>query len=393
MAKNCKAAIKCSECQSDKHTSALHVGVPPEHGQSMAVKDESQGKETERKHENEAQDYGEEASKNITAKCTEICGGTQKGKSCSMICLANVYKTKAYVVIDDQSNCSLAKSDLFNKLNVTGQTFKYTLQTCAGQNEVEGRRARGIVVESLDGCRSYSIPCLVECDKIPDNKDEIATPQVALSHPHLRPIASKIPEIESDVDILLLVRRDVPQLHKVHESRNGRGNVPWAQRLDLGWVIVGEACLDCVHKPTDITAFKTQLYNGRPSLFEPCPNKLTIQHDGQPQQCDRQETFVRGKFEDGLARDVFTLTAEDNKPGLSVEDKRFVEIMEQNMIKNESGNWTSPLPFRNPVETLPNSRDAALKRLKSTCRTLNRKPLKKQHYLDFMQQVSIQTTT
>ncbi len=31
MAKNCKAAIKCSKCQSDKHTSALHVGVPPEH--------------------------------------------------------------------------------------------------------------------------------------------------------------------------------------------------------------------------------------------------------------------------------------------------------------------------------------------------------------------------
>ena len=58
-------------------------------------------------------------------------------------------KTKAYIVVDNQSNRSLAKSELFNKLNVTGQTFKYTLQTCAGQKEVEGRRARGVVVESL----------------------------------------------------------------------------------------------------------------------------------------------------------------------------------------------------------------------------------------------------
>jgi hypothetical protein len=163
--------------------------------------------------------------------------------------------------------------------------------------------------------------------------------------------------------------------------------VPLAQRLDLGWVIVGEACLDGVHKPKNITAFKTQIYNGRPSLFEPCPNKLTIQHNGQPQQCNRQETFVQGKFEDRLARNVFALTAEDNKPGLWVEDKRFVEIMEQNMTKNKSGNWTSPLPSQNLVQTLPNSRDAALKRLKSTCQTLSRKPLTKQHYLDFMQQV------
>ena len=210
-------------------------------------------------------------------------------------------------------------------------------------------------------------------------------PQVALTHPHLRPIASKIPEIEEDVDILILVGRDVPQLHKVHESQNGRGNVPWAQRLDLRWVIVGEACLEGVHKPEDIGVFKTQLPNSHPSLFEPCPNKLTIEHNWQPQQFNWREVFVQGKFEDGLARDVFTLTKHDNEPGLPVEGKRFEEIMEQNMTKNESGNWTSPLPFWNPIETLPNSRDTAFTRLKSTRRTLDQKPLTKQHYLDFMQ--------
>jgi hypothetical protein len=56
--------------------------------------------------------------------------------------------------------------------------------------------------------------------------------------------------------------------------------------------------------------------------------------------------------------------------------------MEQNMVKNQSGNWTSPLPFRNSVEKLPNSRETASKRFKSTCRTLERKPEMKQHYLE-----------
>lgn len=64
-------------------------------------------------------------------------------------------------------------------------------------------------------------------------------------------------------------------MHKVHESRNGRGNILRAERLDLGWVIVGEACLDGTHKLEDISVFKTQmLHNGRSPIFEPCPNKF-----------------------------------------------------------------------------------------------------------------------
>jgi hypothetical protein len=39
---------------------------------------------------------------------------------------------KSYVVIDDQSNSSLAKSKLLDRLNVHGQTTTYSLKTCAG---------------------------------------------------------------------------------------------------------------------------------------------------------------------------------------------------------------------------------------------------------------------
>ena len=56
----------------------------------------------------------------VTANCTELCGNAVGGKSCSKICPAYVYKNghpkdkvKVYVVIDDQSNCSLAKPKLF----------------------------------------------------------------------------------------------------------------------------------------------------------------------------------------------------------------------------------------------------------------------------------------
>ena len=58
--------------------------------------------------------------------------------------------------------------------------------------------------------------------------------------------------------------------------------------------------------------------------------------------------------------------------------------MEKNLDKNDLGNWTAPLPFRCEVKTLPESRGEAYKRLRSTRKSLDRKPLMKQHYFAFM---------
>ena len=98
------------------------------------------------------------------------------------------------------------------------------------------------------GHKRHLLPTVTECNAIPDNKDEIPTPDIAKAFPHLRPIADQIPEYQSDAEILLLVGRDVPPLHKVRESRNGKGNSPWAQWLELGWVILGNACLGGAHQ-------------------------------------------------------------------------------------------------------------------------------------------------
>ena len=58
--------------------------------------------------------------------------------------------------------------------------------------------------------------------------------------------------------------------------------------------------------------------------------------------------------------------------------------MNHSVVKNDSGSWEAPLPLREPSKQLPNNCKNALKRLKSTCRTLEKKPLMKQHYFDFM---------
>ena len=342
LARNCKAKITCTECGSTKHLSALHVqGAQNDGGEK---RDERKGNmESKSK---ETCDQPGQKSEDITSKCGTSLGG----KSCSKICLANVYvngypdtKVKAYVVVDYQSNGSLGKSDLFDRLNITSPKTTYSLRTCAGTTHMQGRYSKDLIVEFIDGSSRHQLSNVIECNAILDSKEEIPTPDVARAHPHLKDIATQIPEMCDDVDILLLVGRDAPPLQKIHESRNGARNAPWAQRLDLGWVIIGNACLDGAHKP-DISCYNTHiLQNGRPSFLSPCPNRFHIQgHISDHQNNEtikRKETFKNGKFDDGLGGNVFARTKDDNKPGQSVEDQRFLEIMNDQMVKNNEGKW------------------------------------------------------
>ena len=314
LAKDCRHTVKCSQCQSDKHLAVMHVGKPPEpkepEVQDQSVNEDQNSGPPSHGGENEA-----------TAKCTELCGNNHGGRSCSKICLANIYvttnpakKIRAYVVIDDQSNCSLAKPKLFDQLNIDSDISSYTLKTCAGKSKLQGRCTRNLVIESLDGRKSHKLPSVIECEAIPDGKEEIATPAVGRAHPHLREIANEIPELDPDADILLLVGRNVPQLHKVHESRNGKGASPWAQLLDLGWVILGKVCLDGAHQPDNVSSFRTHILpNGRPSILEPCPNVLIVNiPSGNNFESGRKEVFNGGCFDDGLAKNVFVRTENDD---------------------------------------------------------------------------------
>ena len=159
----------------------------------------------------------------------------------------------------------------------------YALKICSGIKQTQGRRAEGLVIESLDKRVKYQLPTVTECDEIPNNREEIPTPEIARVHPHLRQIADEIPRLDKEAEILLLVGRVIPTVHKVHQSLNGPRKAPWGQRLDLGWVVLGNTCIDGAHRPDEISAFKTQvLHNGRPSVFLPCPNRFHLKHDTTP---------------------------------------------------------------------------------------------------------------
>lgn len=211
------------------------------------------------------------------------------------------------------------------------------------------------------------------CNQIPGNKDEIPTPQVALHYLHLQDIACCVREVEENVPIALLIGRDLVEVHYVQEQRIGPRGSPYAQKLGLGWVIIGEACLEGFHRPRDtsVSVFKTsRLINGRPSILPPCPNQFKLKMNSQ-MESESSETY--GLFE--------------NSPevkGLSVEDELFIDLME-NELKSCDGHWTAPLPFKSPQERLPNNRGMALKRALILQTNLKKNPEKSKEMFLFMQ--------
>lgn len=135
-------------------------------------------------------------------------------------------------------------------------------------------------------------------------------------------------------------------------------------------MIVGEACLRKVHRPEYINVNKTYLLaNGRPSVFEPCPSIINVKESCQYTEQNSDNLFAR---------------TENDKHGLSVEDKTFLSNMKTCMHKNSCGNCIAPLPFRSPRMRMPNNRQQAVNMAQILDASLHRKPSKKKHFVSFM---------
>ncbi|KAM3938230.1 uncharacterized protein RB166_011994 [Leptodactylus fuscus] len=382
MAKDCKSAIKCEECHSDKHPSALH---PTSATSDPAVAVSS----------SPATNHGGEPQANtksttaVSCSCSEVCGESQSDKCCARICLIRVYPegqpenvVKMYAIIDDQSNRSLAGPKFFEAFGIKGPAMPYTLNTCSGRIETSGRRAQVFIASPINGGVEIPLPTLIECDQIPNQRDEIPTPEAAFHQPHLRHLVNVIPPMDTDAEILLLLGRDNLRIHKVRQQCNGPDYAPYAQRLDLGWVIIGNVCLD----RTCVDSFKTYVRrDGRTTFCKPCPRHYDVKE--KPPDPVQLPDAIPSPYADDLGKSVFHTTKDDNKVAPSMEDKEFVRIMDNEFLKDKTNHWVFPLPFRATRVRLPNNREQALSRFNSLQRTLSNKPEMKEHIITFMSKI------
>jgi hypothetical protein len=124
------------------------------------------------------------------------------------------------------------------------------------------------------------LPTLIECDQIPNQRDDIPTPSAARAYWHLSDLADAIPLIRDESQILLLTGRDLLPAHHILDQRLGPIHAPFAQRLRLGLVIIGDVCIGTSHKSDKIPVMKAfTLKDGQTTLFKPCTNNFDVAND------------------------------------------------------------------------------------------------------------------
>ncbi|XP_052791490.1 uncharacterized protein LOC128225631 [Mya arenaria] len=232
------------------------------------------------------------------------------------------------------------------------------------------------MISNLLGDKEFELPSVLECKNIPNNRNEIPTPEIAACYDHLNNIEREISQVNNDIDIQILIGRDLIEAHVVHDQRKGPKDTPYAQKLALGWVIVCEACLGSRNIQVDnlkLTVNKTCISSeGRNTVLSPCTNSFLCKEEYNPlsQDCE-----------------IFRKTKDDDKPGLSVEDREFMSLMNENFVRGPAGNWTAPLPFKSYRPRLPNNKVLAERRAKLLHVSLKKNPTKKQHFVEFMSKI------
>lgn len=228
------------------------------------------------------------------------------------------------MILDGQSNRTLVRSEPLDYFDIHSTPKEYTLSSCSGKSLMSGRRANGFVIISLDRKSEICLPEVIQCQGIPNSRNEIPTPDIIRHHPHLRRIMTELNPLDCEAEILLLVGRDAIDAHHVLDQVLGPSNSPFAQRLTLGWAILGDMCIGRNHSPDKVNSCKTYLLtDGRATVFPPCPNKLKVSDTLK----DSEDAKWLSTFEseDGLASNIFERTKDNDTVGLSIEDREIID--------------------------------------------------------------------
>ena len=183
--------------------------------------------------------------------------------------------------------------------------------------------------------------------------------------------------------------------------KNGPKGAPWAQKLALGWTISGQTCVDLKNGPIHVQAKRNGVVTDRDVGVAFTHDLISIDpttHIARtgvnkeveyevvtcPNTMNFLESFTESSDAKNTAEDVYCVTQNDNNVGLSIEDHRFMEIMEKGIHKNKLGNWEMHLPFCSQNVSMPNNRGDAVKRLHRLLQTFKCKPQMEKDCVEFM---------
>ena len=332
--------------------------------------------------------------------CSQVCGQGRPARSCARIVLIEVFhqdnpsvKVPTYAVLDDQSTDVFITEPLLEKLRVEGQEVNLEINTITGLNSVRTKKVNGLRIQDTENRhKSIKIPFAYSQENIPASQRDIATPEIARSWKHLEEIACHI-HYRPDVEIGLLIGRNIPSAFQPLRIIYGSDNEPWAEEYKFGWTIIGPVCVDKEEETLNCASVnRITVQSEYPQNVFTVPTSNRFKEESIVSFATRQHLKdvtspqqIREMMQLDYSELYHARNTSGTEKGESVEDKRFSEILATGIHKNDLGNWEMPLPFKADTVSLPNNREQCLKRLLGIKRKFLRNGELWNHYTEFMQ--------
>ena len=148
-------------------------------------------------------------------------------------------EAKVYALLDDASDTTFVTTKVQQALGIEGVETELTLSTMSGKEVISVSRIDGLVAERHDRRAKVDLPKTYAKESIPCRGNQIPTAEMAHKWPHLKKIKDKIPKLDADIEIGLLIGCNCPRTIKPKELITGKSEDPYAVRTLLGWCIVG----------------------------------------------------------------------------------------------------------------------------------------------------------
>ena len=261
-----------------------------------------------------------------------------------------------YAMLDICSTGTFILQETVDELNQKAEGVTVAVRTVIGSKTSRKNyvKKNTLVVESISTCPNTKPVKLPKCyceESLPVEHDEIITINGLKKWSYLSRIEKEIQNYREDIPIALILGGNVKKIHEPQDCIPSQDNGPFATRTSLGWCVVGPyrrkqgEGVSC-HRIAVQDVSTNEPANHHFALKDPTIKDISI--------TEQLREMYNNDFNE----------KESEKKGLSVEDRRFLEIMREEG-KLSGVHHCLPMPFRNPNPKLPNNRTMVVKRLKS----------------------------
>ncbi len=221
-------------------------------------------------------------------------------------------------------------------------------------------------VSDLEGSTFIDLPDVYLQESMPVTVKDAPKQEDLDRWKHLRDI--RLPELNRSrhhiiPEVTIMLGSNVPATSQPLEVKSGDIGEPYAIRSILGWMVYGIISAD-VERAISV-------------------------HFSRVTSVQRSSDNLEQLFQSFVSRDFDERHGEEK--GISIEDKKFLKMMNHSIVRDKDGHFQMALPFRNEDVQMPNNQQRAKLYALGLKRRLQRDQDLHQQYSDFMEDIKVKS--